>query len=213
MEVLNMSKGIINGFDITKYATDPTHETKIASMTEFARHTIGSTDANDIDKYITKRAPRSPLTGLMFILAARKYNLGDDGLFLMIALIQNDSMFGTVGKGAITCNPGNVGNDDAGNIQYFDTWQDGLNAVAEWLNRHRVTIPEKSILERVLEAMKKEGFSQEEISSVNESLQKGSWPLPRMACICGCSLFFCVDQHSLQCALCKKKTTLILKYE
>ena len=51
--------------------------------------------------------------------------------------MQNDSSFGTQGVGARTNNPGNVGNTGIAE-QSYPTWQDGVNAVASWLDRHRV---------------------------------------------------------------------------
>src|SRR3990167_10847629 len=73
---------------------------------------------------------------------------------LMMAIMEQDSRFGTVGKAVKTLNPGNVGNDDDGNIRTYESWQEGVTAVAEWLNRHRGStiipeIPEETVLEPV----------------------------------------------------------------
>jgi hypothetical protein len=129
-----MSKGIIYGFDITKYATDPDHEVRIAAMAK----KINVLVVDQIDKYITSRAPNSPITGAMIYEAANKYNLGSGGISVMVALMQNDSMFGTKGKGSRSHNPGNVGNDDTGAIKDWGTWEKGVDAVAKWLFKHRV---------------------------------------------------------------------------
>jgi len=54
-----------------------------------------------------------------------------------MALMQQDTMFGTTGEGAKLHNPGNVGDDDAGHTRDFGTWESGVDAVAAWLDRHR----------------------------------------------------------------------------
>lgn len=125
--------GIVGGVDITRYATDPNHEDKIASIFN-ATSTLKS--ANDIQAYIKKRAPLSNVTDQMVVQSAKKHGVPPN---LILAIIQNDSNFGTAGKGARTRNPGNYGNDDAGNIVTFKTWQDGVDAVAGWLARNRVS--------------------------------------------------------------------------
>jgi hypothetical protein len=56
---------------------------------------------------------------------------------IITAIMQQDSNFGTAGVGAKTFNPGNVGNFDSGEKRNYGNWQDGVNAVAQWLNNHR----------------------------------------------------------------------------
>ena len=129
-------KGHINGFNITDYATDPTHEVRMSQLVY--AHTNSLKTAEDIDKYIKARTPKSPVTGAMVISACDKFGIGQPGAALLVALIQNDSGFGTLGKGARTHNPGNVGNDDTGKLVDWGTWQAGVDAVARWLSRHRV---------------------------------------------------------------------------
>ena len=129
--------GIVNGFDIRKYATDPQHETKIAAMAAFISSHILIPTPLAIDNFIYARAPHSPLTGQMFIDSKNKYSLGEPGLFVMLALIQNDTMYGTLGEGKRLHNPGNVGDDDDGNTVDWKTWEAGVDAVAHWLDRHR----------------------------------------------------------------------------
>lgn len=51
--------------------------------------------------------------------------------------MQNDSMFGTLGIGATTYNPGNIGNTGSA-TRSFGSWDEGIAAVAEWLSQHRV---------------------------------------------------------------------------
>ena len=131
------ASGKINGFDITRYATDPTHEQRIAAMTSFIELHLVDPSAEMIDEFILHRAPRSPLTGEMFLEARNKYNLVNEGLWLMIALIQNDTMYGTKGEGAHLHNPGNVGDDDEGHTKDWGDWRCGVQAVANWLDKHR----------------------------------------------------------------------------
>lgn len=126
------SKGIVAGYDITAYATDPTHEQKIRSLYS-KLDTV--TDARSIDKYIQGREPSSPIRGRDIIAAAEEYDVDPK---MILALIQQDSSFGTAGKGARTKNPGNVGNDDTGKIVYYTTWLDGLRAVARFLAENKV---------------------------------------------------------------------------
>lgn len=128
------ASAIINGYDISAYATDAQHEQKIQSIitTMPTFTTIG-----DVDVYIHKIAQDSPLTGEMIANASKQYNVD---VPLMLAIMQNDSGFGTLGVGARTNNPGNVGNNGIEERRY-PSWQDGVSAVAEWLDRHRVIDP------------------------------------------------------------------------
>ena len=124
------ASAIINGYDVSAYATDPLYEQKIQRIVDamplFA-------DAAGIDTYIQNFAPASPVTGAMIITAMQAYNVN---LPLLIAIMQNDSAFGTTGVGARTNNPGNVGNTGSAERSY-PSWQDGVSAVAEWLSTHR----------------------------------------------------------------------------
>lgn len=125
---------VINGYDISAYATDVLYEEKInkilANMPTF-------TVVGDIDIYIQNFAQESPVTGEMIYFAVQKYGVD---LPLTVAIIQNDSNFGTMGVGARTFNPGNVGNTGLAE-QMYPSWTAGVEAVADWLNRHRVLSP------------------------------------------------------------------------
>lgn len=125
------SADVFNEYDITLYATDPLHESKVADILS----AMGEMKSvADVDAYISMKYPTSPVTGQMVIGAATSYNVDAR---LMMAIMEQDSRFGTLGKAVATLNPGNVGNDDSGNIRTYDSWADGVNAVADWLNRHR----------------------------------------------------------------------------
>ena len=127
----NPAKGIISGVDITKYATDPQHEVKVAN---YFNEAPKNADPLDYDKYIKSLAPKSPVTGDMIITASSTYGVDPR---LVLAIIRNDSTFGTKGKAVYTNNPGNVGNDDEGNIKKFKSVNDGVIAVAQWLANHK----------------------------------------------------------------------------
>lgn len=126
------ASAIVNGYDISAYATDALHEQKIQSIVNAMP---AMTLASDIDSYIGSLVENSPVTGEMILTASALYNVD---VPLIIAIIQNDSSFGTLGVGARTNNPGNVGNTGFAE-QAYPSWQEGVTAVADWLNRHRVT--------------------------------------------------------------------------
>jgi hypothetical protein len=86
-----------------------------------------------VDFYIKKTSPDSPLDGLMVWNAGIQYAVD---VRLMLALMELDSRFGTLGLATSTFNPGNVGNDGI-NTKTYDSWNDGVLAVAKWLSTHR----------------------------------------------------------------------------
>lgn len=120
----NLSSGIVGGYDIASYATDPQHEQKVANILS----DIGKFNTiQDVDNYIKTRYPKSPITGQMIANASQKYGVSWE---MMVAIMAQDSSMGTAGKGARTFNPGNVGNNDSGQIVNFGNWQAGVDAVA-----------------------------------------------------------------------------------
>ena len=134
------SVAVLGEYDITNYATDPLHERKIMDILS----KMGVMDTVEkIDRYIKSKYLSSPVTGEMIMSAASAYNADTR---LMMAIMEQDSSFGTLGIATGTLNPGNVGNDDDGNTHTYESWQEGVTAVAEWLSRHRgvTTIPEIS---------------------------------------------------------------------
>jgi hypothetical protein len=133
------SSAFINGYDVSAYATDPLYEVKINRILEGMPifNLVG-----DIDVYIQNCAPGSPVTGSMIYSSTTKFNTD---LNLLIAIIQNDSSFGTLGVGARTFNPGNVGNTGYAERSY-SSWADGVDAVADWLNRHRISDSAQALL-------------------------------------------------------------------
>jgi hypothetical protein len=131
-DVINSNSiGIINGYDITSYATDPLHEQKIRKILSYMPQ---MNNASDIDEYINKKAENSPVTGYMILSAANTYAVDAR---LMMAIMEQDSHFGTRGIAVRTLNPGNVGNNDDGDTRTYPSWEEGVIAVAKWLNSHR----------------------------------------------------------------------------
>ncbi len=124
------ASAVINGYDLSAYATDPSYEVKIRTILDgmpvFAF-------AGDLDTYIQGIAEGSLVTGDMVYAACNQY---ETDIPLLTAIIQNDSCFGTTGVGARTCNPGNIGNTGSA-TRSFPSWAEGVTAVAEWLSRHR----------------------------------------------------------------------------
>lgn len=127
--------GIMLGYDISSYATDPLHEEKIADILNY----IGNMNTpSDIDVYINNEAIASPVTGAMIYNSALKYGVD---IRLMMAIMELDSRFGTAGLAVNTLNPGNIGNNDDGEIRTYASWEEGVEAVAKWLDNHRVEMP------------------------------------------------------------------------
>lgn len=131
-------------YDITSYATDPLHEQKVAEILS----TIGPMiSAEAIDAYIASEATGSPVTGAMILDAAQQYNVD---VRLMMAIMEQDSRYGTAGIAISTLNPGNVGNTGEA-TQTYPSWAEGVMAVASWLSRHRYAPVEVPVEEPVAE--------------------------------------------------------------
>jgi hypothetical protein len=127
--------GVIDGIDISKYATDPQHEVKVEKIHDSLPPIATSTDAQKyIDSIKEKYGHDIKVTGDMIYKAAKEYGVS---MKLMIALMQNDSMFGTTGLGKKTNNPGNIANDDSGHKQYYPTMREGVRATARQLARYK----------------------------------------------------------------------------
>lgn len=126
-------------YNIDPYATDPKHEQNIETI-------LSRMDFMDspekIDTYIKSIRPLSPITGEMVWRASKKHSVD---VRLMLALMENDSHFGTEGKAVRTRNPGNVGNDDTGALKYCKSWEEGVDLVAKWLHKNRKLIRHASV--------------------------------------------------------------------
>ena len=131
------STGCLNDYNIESYAIDPLHEQKIADILSAMGPMISP---EVIDAYIDSEAIGSPVTGQMILSAAQQYSVD---VRLMMALMELDSRFGTVGVAINTLNPGNVGNTGT-ETKTYGSWEEGVDVVAEWLSHHRKieTMPE-----------------------------------------------------------------------
>ena len=113
-------KEIVAGYDITSYATDPTHGIKVQK--------IYSNIPEVSDTYISKVAPNSPIKANTVIASANKYGVDPK---LVLAIMVQDSTLGTKGLAVRTKNPGNVGNTDSGATRTYGSWDEGVDAVAK----------------------------------------------------------------------------------
>ena len=124
--------GVLTYYNLSSYASDPLYLQKITDILS-VMPTLDT--ASDVDNYIGSEAIGSPLTGAMLMSAAQQYTID---VRLLAAILELESNFGTAGMAISTLNPGNVGNTGSGTRTY-NTWQDGVGAVAEWLSNHLVT--------------------------------------------------------------------------
>jgi soluble lytic murein transglycosylase-like protein len=92
-------------------------------------------DAPSITEAIRTYAPDSPITGEMVISSAKKYGVEPEAI---LALMGVESSMGTKGMAVGTKNPGNVGNYTGKKSTSYNTWQEGLDVLAYWLNNHKV---------------------------------------------------------------------------
>ena len=80
-------------------------------------------------------APNSPVKGKDVMDAAQATGTPPA---LILAIMQQDSTFGTKGKAVRTLNPGNVGNTDDGSTKAYSSWREGVFAVAKNLQWRKV---------------------------------------------------------------------------
>jgi len=146
------SSCIVGGYDFGDYATSPTHVDSLNSILDGMGDIDSAQDAQD---YIDQRYPGSPVTGEMVMDSADRYDVDPAVLLAEMAL---DSRMGTDGRGEDSNNPGNVANadteadtrhgcqppgslctSDSGTLNCcYPTWQDGVDAVANWMDGRRV---------------------------------------------------------------------------
>jgi len=113
--------------DLTGYATDPNHTASVQT----AINNIGKLNTpQDITNYIQNNFPNSPITAEMVENASQKYGVDWETI---LGIMQQESSMGTAGVAVKTFNPGNVGNIDNGSTVSYKSWQDGVNAVAQWI--------------------------------------------------------------------------------
>lgn len=131
----NVAGGIVAGYNIGKYATDPTHESSVAKLySNLSSYNFN--DSTSIDKAIKNASSTSPITGQMILNASKQFGVDPKMVF---AMMQQDSSLGTAGMGARNNNPGNIAQFDHLNkpVKGYATLQDGVNAVAQWLGKNK----------------------------------------------------------------------------
>lgn len=140
-----MNKNVVAGVDISKWATEKSHEKIVSDIYKNIKTQISRLELSPyllefgINKLIqnnpaVKESGGSPVTAKMILETASRYKI-DPALIMAIA--QADSSYGTKGKGSRGKNPGNWGNDDLGNIKTFETWDEGVDVIGRQLARYR----------------------------------------------------------------------------
>lgn len=142
---VSSGRGIVGGYDITDYASDPNHEANISRIMD----DIGVfKTVPDIDNYIKQHSPQSPITGEMVRSASEKYGVSWE---MLTSIMRQDSNFADPrinSQGQMsdegerqwayrTKNAGNYGNYEGSEFK-FDSWGEGVDKVAEWLNKHKL---------------------------------------------------------------------------
>lgn len=148
---------IIGNVDISSYATDPNHEKNVSAVYNKLKQNKIS-DSYTIDSYIKKLTKdKSPLKGDMIVKASKKYGVDPE---LITAILQQDSSLGTKGLGSaqdkvdasgkhytsVNYNPGNLtgkSDKDSNYMRTFNSWDEGVDAVAEFLSKHKVDMKTK----------------------------------------------------------------------
>lgn len=138
----NPSK-LIQGYDFTSYATDPNWGNAIQNIMKKIPNLVNANIAvaapssgENLQAYIDSVAKNSPITAQMVFNSANKYGVDPK---ILASIIQHESKFGTLGVGAKTFNPGNVGNTDSGATRNWGSWQAGVDAVAENMSKRVVS--------------------------------------------------------------------------
>lgn len=121
-------------YDISKYAPPP-HNDRVRKILEKMSPMYSEQDVHD---YITSKAKgKSHITGKMVWESTQKHSAD---VHLALALMHQDSHFGTKGLAVRSKNPGNVGT--YGNrINYCLSWSEGVDLVTKWIGKHK--FPEK----------------------------------------------------------------------
>ncbi len=121
--------------NVGRYATDPLYTEAISTLYTAINASMLAPTADLLQAYISKIAPTSLVTAAMILIAAESADINPA---LLAAVLQHESVFGTLGAGSHTNNPGNVGNVDNGSTHTFPTWQAGVNACAHELARRQM---------------------------------------------------------------------------
>lgn len=131
-------KGVIGGYDISVYATDPKHEEKIERIYQGLSTKRDFSTTTGIQEFINDNAPKSKITGEMIKSVSDKHGVDAK---LVAAIMLQDSLLGTKGMGSRNNNPGNIAQFDhlKKATKGYKTLKDGVEAVAKWLKTKKVT--------------------------------------------------------------------------
>jgi hypothetical protein len=125
--------GIVAGYNISKYATDPQHEVNVASV--YNNNLFNN--KNELQNIISDKFPKSKITADIIYNTANKYRVDPKMVYSMMVA---DSSLGTVGLGATNFNPGNIAQyDNLGSnpTKGYKNWQEGVDAVGDWLSKNK----------------------------------------------------------------------------
>jgi len=170
----NGSLEIVNGYNITKYATkgtlaDPNYRPGDTLHGADVAKTYSSLplDMEGLQTYIKAKFPKSPISAQMIFDSSAKYGV-DPGM--VAAMMINDSSLGTAGLGAKTRNPGNVGNDDAGNTRTYSSWKDGVDAVSKWLANNKVSSQDQGVIDSSAQAFAGAKLTKDKRAAFNQGV-------------------------------------------
>lgn len=128
--------GIVHGTG--RYATDPNYAAEISAIYSQILTASPILTPSVLDGLIAGavgKGAASPITGAMIFQSAVANGITPG---ILAAVLQHESCYGTLGAGAHTHNPGNVGNVDSGATQDLGTWQAGVEACAVQLARRQM---------------------------------------------------------------------------
>lgn len=134
--VATMQPNNIMGYDLSSYASNPQYESLVANKIQSMPTQM--TTPSQIQDYIDKNYPDSPITGQMIFNASSSAGVSTK---VLTAILAQESQMATDGSaGSKMNNPGNYGNTDTAMAQGqpvgFASMQDGVNHVASWLAQH-----------------------------------------------------------------------------
>lgn len=125
---------VLAGVDLSHYATNPTAFNTTSEIYNKASSMIKT--PKDMDAYIKQYAPKSQVKASYIYQAAQ--SAGVDPL-LVLAKLQDESMFGTKETPGSRNNPMNIGNNDRGNKVSFKNMQQGIAKGAQFLAQYKVS--------------------------------------------------------------------------
>lgn len=184
-----VSNDVIVGYNLSGYATDPTHNKQVANIykaiSDATQSVGGVNDAQTAQAVINQLSPNSPITGTAIINTAQKYGVDP---IMMLALIQQESMLGAsniaqkdnnfggltwttgydkthIGASKGSPRPANEG----GNYVRFDTVENGLNAMGQVLAARKVNTEQNTPINNSYEQI---------VSQAPVQLQSAIKPLP-----------------------------------